>query len=64
MSSDRALWRVTYALHQSRHTEGYDIALPLAGPERRQLEERARKETRSVSNYVTKLVLDQVARRR
>ena len=40
----------------------YDVAVPLTIPERRQLEEKAKKEMRSVSNYVTKLVLRDLAR--
>jgi uncharacterized protein YfaT (DUF1175 family) len=40
----------------------YDIAVPLTIPERRQLDQNAKKEMRSVSNYVTKLVLDDLAR--
>ncbi len=37
------------------------VAVPLTIPERRQLE--AKKEMRSVSNYVTKLVLSDLAKR-
>ena len=36
--------------------------MPLTIPERRQLEEKAKKEMRSVSNYVTKLVLSDLGK--
>ena len=41
----------------------YDVAVPLTIPERRQLDEKANKERRSVSNFVTKLVLSDLAKR-
>ena len=42
---------------------GYSVNLSLTVPERRALEERARKEERSVSNYVTVVVLRAMRRR-
>ena len=42
--------------------QAYDVAVPLTIPERRLLEEKAKKEMRSVSNYVTKLVLSDLAK--
>ena len=44
--------------------KAYEVIVPLTIPERRQLEERAKNEMRSVSNYVTKLVLEEIARKR
>ncbi len=41
----------------------YEVAVPLTILERRQLDENAKKERRSVSNFVTKLVLSDLAKR-
>ena len=37
--------------------EGYSINVPITIPDRRELEERARKELRSLSGYVAKLIV-------
>ena len=44
---------------------GYELVVPITIPDRRELEERARKEMRSLSSYVAKLIvqkLDRVSR--
>ena len=43
--------------------KAYEVAVPLTILERRQLDQNAKKERRSVSNYVTKLVLSDLAKR-
>ncbi len=41
---------------------GYELVVPITIPDRRELEERARKELRSLSGYVAKLIVEDVAR--
>ena len=48
---------------QGDKRQAYDVAVPLTIPERRLLEERAKKEMQSVSNYVTKLVLNDLVKK-
>ena len=43
---------------------GYELVLPITTPDRRELEERARKELQSLSGYVAKLIVENVAVRR
>ncbi len=42
----------------------YEVTVPLTIPERRRLERKAKKEMRSLSNYVMKLVLSDLGRKR
>ena len=42
--------------------EGYSINAPITIPDRRELEQRARKELRSLSGYVAKLIVEEVGR--
>ncbi len=37
---------------------GYNLVVPITIPDRRELEERARKEMRSLSSYVAKLIVE------
>ena len=41
---------------------GYELVIPITIPDRRELEERARKELRSLSSYVAKLIAEDVAK--
>ncbi len=41
---------------------GYELVVPITIPDRRGLEERARKELRSVSGYVAKLVVEDLTK--
>ncbi len=41
---------------------GYELVVPITIPDRRELEERARKELRSLSGYVAKLILVDLAK--
>ncbi len=41
---------------------GYELVVPITIPDRRALEERARKELRSVSGYVAKLVVEDLTK--
>ena len=43
---------------------GYELVIPITIPDRRELEERAEKELRSLSGYVAKLIVEEVAERR
>ncbi len=40
---------------------GYELVVPITIPDRRELEERARKELRSLSSYVAKLIVEDLA---
>ncbi len=42
---------------------GYELVVPITIPDRRELEERARKELRSLSGYVAKLIVEDLTRR-
>ena len=41
---------------------GYELVLPITIPGRRELEERARKELRSLSGYVAKLIVEDLSK--
>ncbi len=41
---------------------GYELVVPITIPDRRALEERARKELRSLSSYVAKLIVEELGR--
>ncbi len=41
---------------------GYELVVPITIPDRRELEKRARKELRSLSDYVARLIVDALAR--
>ena len=41
---------------------GYNLVVPITIPDRRALEERARKELRSLSGYVARLIVEDVAK--
>ncbi len=41
---------------------GYELVVPITIPDRRELEERARKELRSLSSYVARLIVEDVAK--
>ena len=43
---------------------GYELVVPITISDRRELEERARKELRSLSGYVAKLIVEDLAARR
>ncbi len=42
--------------------EGYSINAPITIPDRRELEERARKELRSLSGYVARLIVENLSK--
>ncbi len=41
---------------------GYELVVPITGPDRRALEKRARQELRSLSSYVARLIVENVAK--
>ena len=41
---------------------GYELIVPITIPDRRDLEERARKELRSLSGYVARLIVEDLAK--
>ena len=41
---------------------GYELVVPITIPDRRALEERARKEMRSLSSYVAKLIVEDLSK--
>ncbi len=41
---------------------GYELVVPITIPDRRELEERAEKELRSLSGYVAKLIVEELGR--
>ena len=41
---------------------GYELVVPITIPDRRELEERARKELRSLSGYVARLIVEELAK--
>ena len=41
---------------------GYELVIPITIPDRRELEERARRELRSMSSYVAKLIVEELDR--
>ena len=41
---------------------GYELVLPITIPDRRELEERARNEMRSLSGYVATLIVEDLAK--
>ena len=41
---------------------GYELVVPITIPQRRELEERARKELRSLSSYVARLIVEDLAK--
>ncbi len=41
---------------------GYELVVPITIPARRELEERARKELRSLSSYVAKLIVEELSK--
>ena len=41
---------------------GYNLVVPITIPDRRELEERARKELRSLSGYVAKLIVEDLSK--
>ncbi len=41
---------------------GYNLVVPITIPDRRKLEQRARKELRSLSGYVARLIVEDVAK--
>ena len=41
---------------------GYELVVPITIPDRRELEERARKELRSLSGYVARLIVEDLAK--
>ena len=41
---------------------GYELVVPITISDRRELEERARKELRSLSSYVAKLIVENLAK--
>ncbi len=42
---------------------GYELVVPITIPDRRELEKRARQQLRSLSSYVAKLIVDDLAAR-
>ena len=42
---------------------GYNLVVPITVPDRRELEERAQKELRSLSGYVAKLIVEDLPRK-
>ncbi len=63
LSGKRRAGRPTSAKPGDKRT-GYELIVPITIPDRRELEERARKELRSLSGYVAKLIVEDVAVRR
>ena len=61
LSSKRKAPRLTKA-KPGDEREGYPINVPITIPDRRELEERARKELRSLSGYVAKLIVEDLAK--
>ncbi len=51
-----------YVAKPSDKRVGYSINVPITIPDRRALEERARKELRSLSGYVAKLIVEDLAK--
>ncbi len=43
---------------------GYELVVPITIPDRRELEERARQQLRSLSSYVAKLIVEELPVRR
>ncbi len=41
---------------------GYELVVPITIPDRRELEERARQELRSLSGYVAKLIVEDLSK--
>ncbi len=57
----RRLRRSTSAKPGDKRT-GYELVVPITIPDRRALEERARKELRSLSGYVARLIVEVLVR--
>ena len=56
LSGKRRRGRPTSAKPGDKRT-GYELVVPITIPDRRELEERARKELRSLSGYVARLIV-------
>ncbi len=61
LSGKRKARRPTSAKPGDKRT-GYGLVLPITIPDRRKLEERARKELRSLSGYVARLIVEDLAK--
>ncbi len=53
--------RPTSAKPNDKRT-GYELVVPITIPDRRELEERARKELRSLSGYVARLIVEDLSK--
>ncbi len=61
LKGKRRSGRSTSAKPNDKRT-GYELVIPITIPDRRELEERARKELRSLSGYVAKLIVEELAK--